>query len=68
MPFAVVSGAGREMGVLDRGRDRQRGRGSFGGKRETSHFSQWGLCGEVILCREEWRRGSSQMTLGRTCY
>ena len=24
--------------------------------------------GESILCREGWRRGSSQMTLGRTCH
>jgi len=24
----------------------------------------WGLCGVVILCREGWRRGSSQIILG----
>jgi len=28
----------------------------FGGK--------WGLCGVVILCREGWLHGSSQITLG----
>jgi len=29
MPFGVLSGVGRGMGVLDFGGDRQRGRGSF---------------------------------------
>jgi len=23
-----------------------------------------GLCGVIILCREEWQRGSSEITLG----
>jgi len=32
MPFGVVRGVGRGMGVLDRGSDRQRERGSFGGE------------------------------------
>ena len=30
MPFGMVSGVGRGMGVLDGGRDRRRGRGRFG--------------------------------------
>ena len=30
MPFGTVSGVGREMGVLDEGGDRRRGKGSFG--------------------------------------
>jgi len=30
MPFRVVSGVGRGMGILDRGGDRRRGRSSFG--------------------------------------
>jgi len=32
MPFGVVSGIGRGIGVLDGGGDRRRERGSFGGK------------------------------------
>jgi len=50
MPFEVVSGVGRWIGVLDGGGDR--------------HCNHWGLCGVVILCRERLRRGSSQITLG----
>ena len=34
IPFGVVSGVGRGMGVLDGGVDRLRGRGSFGGELE----------------------------------
>ena len=30
MPFRMVRGVGRGMGVLDRGGDRRMGRGSFG--------------------------------------
>jgi len=30
MPFGMVSGVGRVMGVLDGGGEHQRGRGSFG--------------------------------------
>jgi len=29
MPFGMVSGVGRRMGVLDGGGDRRRGKGSF---------------------------------------
>ena len=32
MPFVVVSGVDRGIGVLNGGRYRRRGRGSFGGK------------------------------------
>jgi len=30
MPFVMVSGVGREMGILDRNEDRRRERGSLG--------------------------------------
>jgi len=64
MPFGVVSGVGRGMGILDGDGDRRRERGSFGSKCGPSHCNQRGLCGVVILCREGWRRGSSQITSG----
>jgi len=32
MPFGMVSGVGRGIGVLDGDGDRRRGRGSFGGE------------------------------------
>jgi len=38
MPFGVVSGVGRGMGVLDY----RRGKGSSGGKCGASHCNQWG--------------------------
>jgi len=46
MPFGVVSGVSRGMGVLDAGGDRRRGRGSFGGEFGASHcnngaFATW---------------------------
>jgi len=45
MPFGVVSGVGREMGVLDGSRGRRRGRGSFAGECGASHCNQWqGAC------------------------
>ena len=49
MPFGVVSGVGRGMGVLDVGGDRQRGSGSFDGKFGASHCNQWGLCEAAVL-------------------
>jgi len=53
MPFGMVSGVGREMGVLDKGGDRRREgavlRVNFG--RPTGTL----------------RRGSSQIALDRTC-
>jgi len=48
MPFEVVSGVGRGMGVLDGGGDRRRRRGSFGGEFGVSHCNQWGLCCVVV--------------------
>ena len=57
MPFEAVSGVGQGMRVLDGGGDRQRGRGSFGGKRGPSLCNQWDCL------REGRRRGSSQITL-----
>jgi len=53
MPFGVVSGVGRGMGVLDRGGDRRRETGSFGVN-----------VGQHPIVTDGWRRGSSQITLG----
>jgi len=58
MPFEVVSGVGRGMGVLDGDEDRRRGRGRFRGKCGTSHRNQ---CDSL---RERRRRGTSEITLG----
>jgi len=62
MPFGVVSGLGRWIGVLDGVEIFERERGNFGVN--VGHCNQWGLYGVVILCREGRRRGSSQITLG----
>ena len=48
MPFELVNGVGRRMGVLDRDSDRRRGRGSFGGEFGASHCNQWDLCCLVV--------------------
>ena len=49
MPFGVVSGVGRGMGVLDGGDDRQTGRGSFAGEFGASNYYQCGLhCIDVV--------------------
>jgi len=62
----MVSGVGQGIiGVLDRGGDHRRGRGSFGGEFGASHFNQWGLLHRPSCARAT---RSSQMTLGRTCY
>jgi len=63
MSFGVVNGVGRGKGVLDWVVIVE-GKGQFGGKCGTCHCNQWGLCGLIILCREGWRRGFSQITLG----
>jgi len=64
----MVSGVGREMDVLDRcirwGWRFPKGMGNFGGEFGASHCNHWGLCGVVSLCREGWRRSSSQITVG----
>jgi len=63
MPFRVMSGVSRGMGVLDRDGDRQRVRCSFGVNVGHPIVTN-GDCGVVILCCEGWRRVSSQITLG----
>jgi len=50
MPFGVVSGVDRDMGVLDGNGDRRRGRSSFGGYCGASHSNQWELC--CVIVRE----------------
>jgi len=51
MPFGVVSGVGRGMGVLDRVEivEGEAAVLPFWGKCEASHYNQWGLCGVAIL-------------------
>jgi len=51
-------------GCIRWGGDSRREGCSFGGKCGASHCNQWELCGIVILCREGWRCGCSQITLG----
>jgi len=65
MPLGVIShGVSRGMGVLDGVGDRRRERSSFGGKYGASHsIVTNGDFVAYILCREKWRRGSSQITL-----
>ena len=50
MPFVMVSAVGQGIGVLDGGRDRRRGMGSFEGEFGASHCNQWGFC--CIVVRE----------------
>ena len=40
-----------------------KGKALFWGKRWASNCNRWRFCGVVILCRDGWRRGSSQITL-----
>jgi len=55
VPFGVVSGVGRERGVLDGSGDLE-GEGTVLGEFGASHCNQWGLCGVIILCRGRgWR-------------
>jgi len=58
MQFGLVSGVGRVIGVLHRGGDRRRGRGSFGSE-----------LGHPIVIDGDFARAtcSSEITLGRTC-
>ena len=64
----VVSGVGREMGVLDRcirwGWRLPKGMGQFCGKFGASHCNHWWLCGILSLCCEGWWLFSSRITLG----
>jgi len=48
MPFGVVSGVSRGMGVLDGVVVVEWGRGSFGGKCGASHCNLWGFCCVVV--------------------
>jgi len=41
MPFGVVSGVGRGMGVFNGGGNRRRGRDSFRGKCGASDVTNW---------------------------
>jgi len=50
------------------GGDRRRGREVLSGKYGASRCNQWELCGVVILYREGWQRGSSQIILGFFVY
>jgi len=56
VPFGVVRGVGRGMGVLDFDGDRQRRRDSFGGECGASHCNQRGTllrsCVEVCIAIE----------------
>jgi len=61
MPFGMVSGVGRGMGVLDGGGDHQRG--SFGGEPWAFDCNQWGLC--CIVVGE--RRALPKLYWGKTC-
>jgi len=49
MPFGLVGGVVRGIGVLYWGRDRRR-EGQFWDKCGASHFNEWGRCGIVIPC------------------
>jgi len=49
MPFGVVSGVTRGIGVLDGGGDRRRRRGSFGGEFGAAHCNQLGLGGDALF-------------------
>jgi len=56
MPFGMVSGVGRGMGVLDRGGYHRKARGSFGGEFGASDCNQWGLrCVVVQKCVQRSR-------------
>jgi len=65
MPFGVMSGVGRGMGVFAGGGDRRMGRGSFESNVEHPIVTngEFPFSGVVILFREWWRRGSTQITL-----
>jgi len=59
MPFGVVSTVGRGMGVLD-GVEIVEGEWAV---LEVNVGHAITTCDVVILCREMWQRGSSQVTL-----
>jgi len=55
MPFDVVSGVGRGMGILD-GVEIVEGEGHFRGNCGASHCNQWGLCCVVVRNCVNWSR------------
>jgi len=61
--FGMVSGVSRGMDVLDWDEDRRR-EGTVLGVNVGHPIVTEGHCGIVILCREGWRRSSSQITFG----
>ena len=78
MPFRVVSGVGRGMGVLDFGGDRRKGRGSLGVNLQrpiitNGEFVAW-LCGSaysdraVVWCGEWGGPRHSRASRGRGCF
>ena len=63
MPFGVVRGVGRGMGVLDGGGDRRRERGRFGGEFGASHCNQWSLCDALFSnCFEDLLKNYKRIT------
>jgi len=64
MPFRVVNGVGKAMGVLDGDGECRRGRDSFRVNVGHPIVTIWNLRGLVILCREGLRRCFSQIALG----
>jgi len=67
MPFGLVSRVGRGIGELNGGGDRRRDWAVLGVNVEHPNVSNEDCC-IVILCREGWRRGPSQITLGFLVY
>jgi len=63
MPFEMMSGVVRGLGVLHGMDIVEEEGGSFGDKCGASHCSQWEFCAINVVCREGWRHGSSQITL-----
>ena len=63
VPFGVMSGVGRGMGVLD-GAAIVEGKEHFGGEFGASHCNQWGLC--CVVVRE--RRTLPKLLWGKTSY
>ena len=48
MPFEVVSGIGRGMGVLDGSGDRRMAKAVLEGEFGASHCNQWDLCNALF--------------------
>jgi len=63
MPFTVVSGVGRGMGVLDGGGDLRR-KGAVWGESVASHFNE---CGRRRTLSKLLRRGHVQLIIDVVC-